>query len=183
MAEENEKNEEEEGGKKKGGKLGLIIMLVAILLAAGGGFAVYKMVIAPKFADEEMPAEPEEPTNPIPLNPINYEFAMSTVNLMRDSDGESGILLYQVSFECNDDLTQTTVDNYKPRFVNMINKLHASRTRDEVDDILQFQLSVQRQMKQRANDMLKELTPQDYEGPPMMVTGVYHISCMATDAP
>ena len=182
MAEDNENNAEEEG-KKKGGKLGLIIMLVIILIAAGGGFAVYKMFIAPKFADEEMLPEPEEPKNPIPLMPFNYEFAMSTVNLMRDSDGESGILLYQVSFECNDELTKITVETYKPRFADMINKLHASRTRDEVDDILQFQLSVQRQMKQRANDMLKEMTPEDYEGPPLLVTGVYHISCMATDAP
>ena len=177
-----EKEASEETPEKKGGKMGLIIGLVAIVIAAVGGFAVYSMVIAPMLAPEEGEVIVEE-VNPIPTMPVNYPFEVAMVNLMRDGDESAGVLMFEVTFECANETTKTIIDTYKPRYVDMLNKLHSSRTRDEVDDILQFQLSVQRQAKQKANDMLKQMTPPDFDGDPPMVTGVFHVSCMATDAP
>lgn len=182
MAEENETAEEGEETTKSGGKSGLIIALVAILLAAGIGFAVYMFVLKPKLPDENtMPEEPVKPANTIPQDPKNHTFAMATVNLMREGDESAGILLYQISFECANERTVDFIMTYEPRFIDMVNNLHASRTRDEVDDILQFKLSIQRQIKQKANDMLDQMTPDDDEGDPPMVTGVFHNTCMAND--
>ncbi len=179
MAEEKEASEDK---VKKSGKMGLIILLVLLLLAVGGGLAVYKFVIAPKLADDNGEMNPPPPVNLIPPAPVNYPFDMSTVNLMREGDAAAGILMYQISFECLNLETSEIIELYKPRFVNMLNQLHASRTRDEVDDILLFQTSVQRQALQKANDMLEQMKLPDSEME-LKVTGVFHERCMATDAP
>ena len=130
-----------------------------------------------------MEVEPVDPTSIIPPTPVNHTFDMVTVNLMRKGDESAAILLYQISFECANEATLGFITAYEPRFIDMINNLHASRTRDELDDILQFKLSVRRQAKQKANDMLAQMIPENYKGDIPMVTGVYHKQCMATDAP
>lgn len=183
MADENETSEEVEEEVKKGGNLGLIIALAAILIAVGGGLAVYQFVIVPKFAVVDTGDEPVAPINTIPDQPVNHTFDMATVNLMREGNESAGILLYQISFECTNDATIGFITTYEPRFIDMLNNLHASRTRNEVDDILQFKISVQRQAKQKANDMLQQMMTENYDVDIPMITGVFHVQCMATDGP
>ena len=176
MAEE--AKEPEGGGESKGGKLGLILMLAVMLLAIGGGLAVYFMVIAPKFADPGEVDVVEDPTDFIPTAPQYVKFDPSYVNLMREGDANSATLMYQVTFECADAMTLAKVEAHKARFVDMLNKLHGSRTMDEVDDIVAFQESVQRQAKQKANDLLKRLAEGDELGQDYVVTAVFHEQCM-----
>lgn len=179
MAEENEAVEEE---TPKSGKKGIIVPLVLLLVALGLGLGVYKFIILPKLPVEGEMETSAEPEDTIPLMPVNLDFEMSTVNLMREGDQAAGVLLYQVSFECANQETFDLIQMFQPRFVDMVNNIHASRTRDEVDDILQFKISAQRQIKQKANAILQQLLPEDYAGADLEVTGVFHGSCMAHDS-
>lgn len=171
--------------KKSGGKLGLILMVVGLLVAVGGGLVVYFLVIAPRFAaDETVVEDPMEPKDVIPQNPVYYSFDAAYVNLMRDGDGPASTLLYKVNFECSDQATHALVHAYKQRFVDMLNKLHDSRTRAEVDDILLFKESVQRQALQKSNDILQQIIPPDVKEKDRSmyrITAVLHDQCMVAD--
>lgn len=182
----------EESGedKKSGGKLGLILMVAGLLIAVGGGLAVYFLVIAPKFAVEDGTAEgPTEDGDSIPFRPVYYSFESSFTNLMRDGSGAASTLLYQVSFECSNQGTSDLVDAYKLRFIDMLGKLHDSRTRAEVDDILLFKQSVQSQALQKSNAILerivtglienKEVKEKDRSA--YRITAVLHEKCAVAD--
>lgn len=176
---------EEVAEEKKSGKLGLILMVVGLLVAIGGGLGVYFLVIAPKFVvDEDVADEPEDEYF-IPMNPVYVYFDAAYVNLMRDGDDPASTLLYKISFECSDQDTATLIEeSYKSRFVDMLNKLHDSRTRAEVDDILLFKESIQRQALQRSNDLLQRMIPESIKGEDRAayrVTAVLHEQCMVSD--
>lgn len=182
MAEE--ANKPEGGGEEepKGGKMGLILSLAVMLLAVGGGLAVYFLVIAPKFADPVEEVVETDPTDFIPSSPEYVSFEPAFVNLMREGDSAAATLLYAVQFECADLATAQLIEGHKARFTDMLNKLHGSRTRDEVDDIVAFQESVQRQAKQKANDLLKRLAENsDAPDAVYVVTAVLHNQCMVSE--
>jgi flagellar basal body-associated protein FliL len=170
--------------EKSGGRLGLIITIVGILAAVGGGLGVYFFVIAPMFAVEgEMTGELDDGKEVIPLIPGNVVFDMATVNLMRDGDNAAATLIYKINFECSDDITVGLIETYKPRFIDMLGKLHDSRTRAEVDDILLFKESVQAQAMQKGNDLLQRLVPEEMDASMYRITAVLHEQCMAMDPP
>jgi flagellar basal body-associated protein FliL len=175
--------EEVEDDKKSGGKLGLIMMVVGLLVAIGGGLSVYFFLIAPRFSGDEEAVEVDE-GDTIPLYPEYVVFDDAFTNLMRDGDGPASTLLYKVSFECATLETAELVTAYKARFIDMINKLHDSRTRAEVDDILLFKESVQRQALQRSNDILQRIIPQEVKKKDRhlyRITAVLHEKCMVAD--
>lgn len=173
-----------DGGKKSGGKMGLILALVAVLLAVGGGLAVYFFVISPKLApgEEGDVAEVEEPEDFIPLNPVFFPFDQAITHIMREGDGASSMLMYKVTLECTNDATALRIETHRARFVDMLDKLHGSRTRDEVDDILSFKASIQRQALQKSNDILKRVTT-DEDKEPLRVTAVFHEQLAVSDPP
>lgn len=184
MADETPEDNQEGGGAPGGSRLGFLLPLGVILLAVAGGLLVYYFVIAPKFADPGEVEVVDDPTDFIPEVPQYYEFEPAYVNLMREGDDAADTLMYAVTFECADTATLTMVETHKARFTDMLNKLHGSRTREEVDDIVAFQESVQRQAKQKANAMLTELDQNSEmaEGP-FVVTAVFHTQCMVAESP
>ena len=120
------------------------------------------------------------------MDPLYIRFDDAFTNLMRDGDGPASTLLYKVTFECSNIETHDLINKYKTRFVDMISKLHDSRTRAEVDDILMFKEGVQRQALQRSNDILRKIIPEDVkekDRAEYRVTAVLHEKCMVADSP
>ncbi|MFP6584046.1 MAG: hypothetical protein VCD00_16015 [Candidatus Hydrogenedentota bacterium] len=185
MAEEvNEETAEEAAAeeKKSGGKIGLILIAVALLVAVGGGLSIYFFVIAPRLAppiDEDMFAI-DGPEEYIPEFPQFVYFESSFVHLMREGNGPAAILLYKVTFECENEATVFEIETHRARFIDMLLKLHGSRTREEVDDILIFEKSIQSQILQRANDILKRIS-QDSDGASPKITAIFHEQLHAQD--
>ncbi len=184
MAEET--NEETENqASKKGGLMGKLIPLAAVLLFLIVGAAVYMFVISPRLAadpSDEAAAQDMESTNSdLPLQPAMVVTLDSNfVNLMRDGDSPAPMLIYGVKLECNDQATLDLVVANQHRFEDMIMKLHDSRTRDELDDILAFKESVQKQALQKANDILKRLQG-DNPAENVKITKVLHYQLAVQD--
>jgi hypothetical protein len=84
----------------------------------------------------------------------------------------ASILVYGVSVECNNAETATLVQTHLARFVDIINKLHDSRTRSELDNTLLMKESIQRQAVQKSNDLLRRL--QEKPRDDIKITAVLH---------
>ena len=154
----------------KGSILRFIIPAVLILAAAAGGGATYLFVLAPMLHPEEHPteeetgghgqgAEGEDDEEEISLHSAVVSFDEQNVNLNREGDLPAAIMVYKVSLEVSNPETQLIVDapNFKPRFLEKIQKPHLSKTRAEVDDAKVFQASSARVIKQQCNDLLRRL--------------------------
>jgi len=184
MAEEtNEEGQEQE--PKKGGMLGKLIPLMAVLVFLGIGAALYLFVIAPRLVDDTTDAaaaeEMDNPDGDLPAQPAMVVTLDSNfVNLMRDGDSPAPMLVYGVKLECNDQATMDLVVANQHRFEDMIMKLHDSHTRDELDDILAFKESVQKQALQKANDILKRLQG-DNPAENVKITKVLHYQLAVQD--
>lgn len=174
MAEEEKEQQPEpqpEPGKGIGGLIRMGIVAFVVLGAAVGGFVTFKFVLAPMLAEEDGATE-AEPKTTIPLNPVIIAFDDSFVNVMREDDAPASTLVYGVTLECNNQITADVVDAYRPRFIDMIGKLHDSRTRAELDDVLSLKESIQRQALQKCNAMLKSM--QETPDPEIRITAVFH---------
>ena len=154
----------------------LIVVAIVLALAGGGGFFVYRFVIAPRLATDN--GAPEVVADEIPAMPINVEFPQKFVNIMRVANEPASTLVFQVTLECNNQQTADLINMHKIRFEDMIIKLHDSRTRDELDDVLALKTSIQRQAKQKSNDLLQRLGAPEGE---MQVTEVFHNLFMVQD--
>ena len=143
------------GGRGMLVRIGLIVVLVA--LAAGGGWATYRWGIGPMLSDEV--AEEDEPKGPmIPDNPVMVRFDDSFVNVRRVADDlPAATLLFGVTLECATQKTADIIEIYRPRFVDLINKLHDSKHREELDDVFVFKRDVQSRALQQCNALLKEI--------------------------
>lgn len=169
------KAEEQKGEEKPGGNplVPIIIAAVVLSIAAGGGFGVYRFVLAPRLAVQD-PGEADStlPDDTIPKSPVSLQFDQKFVNLVRDGDGPAAILVFQVTLECANQATFDVIAMHRIRFEDMLIKLHDSRTRVELDDTLALKTSIQRQAKQKANDLLQRL--QAKPNPENRITGVFH---------
>lgn len=181
MSEEaNESQENQEGSGGRSPLVSVIVSVIVLALAAGGGFAVYQFVLAPRLAADGEDTEPAEmASDAIPVNPVNVQFDQRFVNVMRDNDEPAAMLVFQVTLECSDQITANIIDLHRPRFEDMLIKLHDSRTRDELDDVLALKSSIQRQAEQRANDLLDRLLHES--AAEHRVTDVFHNLFMVQD--
>lgn len=151
----------------------LIVLAVVLLVAAGGGVATYWFVLAPMLSEDGGEVV-EAAEREIPLHPVYVAFEDRFVNvIMDDPDVPASTLVYGVTFECNNQLTADLINAHLPRFVDMINKLHSSLTRDELDDTLLITESIQRQALQKANDILRKIQG-EAGSPEIRVTAVSH---------
>lgn len=169
------KTEEENVEEKAGGNplIPIVIAAVVLLIAAGGGFGVYRLVLAPRLAvDDPGGDDPTLPDDTIPPNPVSLQFDQKFVNLVRDDDSPAAILVFQVTLECANQVTFDTIVKHRIRFEDMLIKLHDSRTRAELDDTLALKTSIQRQARQKANDLLRRV--QAKPDPENQITGVFH---------
>ncbi len=183
--------EVETAAAPKGSILRFIIPAVLILGAAAGGGATYFLVLAPMLHPEEhapADAEPghghgtdEEVEEPISLHSVVVPFDEQNVNLMREGDLPAAIVLYKVTLEVSNPETQLIVDapNFKPRFLEKIQKPHLSKTRAEVDDQTVFQASTARIIKQQCNDLLRRLQEEPKEE--NRITAVFYDKFLVID--
>ncbi len=179
MADDAQKEQDapEEAEEAKGGNpLFFIIVVVLVLLIAGvAGFLVFRMFLAPKLVVEEDTGEVDGGAMQldIPENPQPMTLDTHFVNVMRDAGEPASTLVFQVTIECANLETFALVDMHKSRFEDMITKLHDSRTRDELDDVLQLKNSIQRQAVQKSNDLIKRLQLGE-PNPEIRITAVFH---------
>lgn len=181
MAEEvDEGQEPQEPVAKKGGGIAKIAVPVLIVIVAGvGGFATFRFVIAPMLATSDE-VHIDEPASELPVTPTMVVLESSFVNVIREGDLPASTLLFGVTLECNNQATADLINAYLPRIIDMINKLHDSRTRAELDDVLVLKESIQRQALQKCNDVLKRLQPKP--DPAIKVTAVFHHSFAVQDS-
>ncbi|PCJ57690.1 MAG: hypothetical protein COA73_10610 [Candidatus Hydrogenedentota bacterium] len=184
MAEEVDEDVQEQS-PKAGGIVGKLVPLAAVLVFLVVGAAVFMLVISPMLSDEE-PDETEDMASEtqgdeFPLQPaMVVTLDSSFVNLMREGDSAAPMLIYGVKLECNDQATLDLVVVNQHRFEDMVMKLHDSRTRGELDDILAFKESVQRQALQKANDILVRLQG-DNPAENVKITKVLHYQMAVQD--
>lgn len=173
---------EEEPEKKSSGALGKIILVLGVVLVAAiGGLGTYLLVLKPMLeeAAEVLVSEQASGEDPIPIAPVMIEFPQTPVNVIREGQAPAATLLFGVTLECENEATAVLVRMHQARFVDMINKLHDSRTRSELDDVLVMKESIQRQALQKSNDILMRL--QDKPDDIIRVTSVLHHTFVVQD--
>jgi flagellar basal body-associated protein FliL len=184
MADKKEKQAEvpQKGG---GGGMGRLIMMAGVVLVAAiGGLATYLFVLAPVLKDPaaehgEAHAEEHGEEDHVPHHAEMIELPTVVVNVIREGDGPAPYLQFGVTLECSDHATAQLVERYKARFVDIINKLHDSRTRKELDDTLLIKESIQRQAMQKTNELLKKL--QEKPSDDVKITAVLHHTFVVQD--
>ncbi len=173
---------EEQPEEESSGALGKIVLVLGVVLvAAVGGLATYVFVLKPMLeeAAEVAASEQASDEDPIPLAPVAIEFPQTPVNVIREGQSPAATLLFGVTLECENEVTAQLVRMHLPRFVDMINKLHDSRTRDELDDVLLIKESIQRQALQKSNDILMRL--QEKPNDIIRVVSVFHHTFVVQD--
>lgn len=156
------------------GGLGKILLPVGlVLVAAIGGLATYLFVLSPMLSKEGATVEAKTTTDELlPASPQVINLPDGFVNVIRDGEMPAAILVYGVSIECNNAETAAIVQAHLARFIDIINKLHDSRTRSELDDTLLMKESIQRQAEQKANDLLRRLQKEPKDD--IKITAVLH---------
>lgn len=180
---EAKKKAEPQAEAPKGGGMGRILMLVGVvLIAAIGGLATYLFVLAPVLkdpaAEHEAKAEDTD-EHALPEHAAMVELPNVVVNVMREGDAPAALLSFGVTLECNNEETAHLVEEHKARFVDIINKLHESRTRKELDDTLLIKESIQRQALQKVNELLRKLQHEPEES--VKITAVLHQNFVVQD--
>lgn len=179
MSEETAETQEQPSAKGGGGIFKLAMMALIVLVAAGGGFATYQFVLAPMLA----PPATEEETEPreyVPLNPVAMDFQDNYVNVIMEEPGiPASTLVFAVTFECNNQETYDFIDMYMARFTNLVNNLHESTRRSELDDLREFEKGVQRDAMRQANALLQRVQAEPKDD--ILVTGVFHRVLMVED--
>ncbi len=173
---------EERPEKEDSGALGKIILVLGVVLVAAiGGLATYLFVLKPMLeeAAEVAASEQVSDEDPIPLFPVEVEFPQTPVNVIREGQAPAAMLLFGVTLECENQETADLVTKHQARFRDMLNKLHDSRTRNELDDVLLIKKSIQKQAKQKANDMLRRL--QEKPADNIRITSVFHHTFVVND--
>lgn len=168
-----------QGEQASGGGFGRILLVVAVVLVAAiAGLSTYLFVLAPmlKKPDAVVQAEVVEA---MPANPVFIEFPQTPVNVIREGEMPASTLLFGVTLECNNPETAALVQAHRARFVDIINKLHDSRTRSELDDTLLIKESIERQALQKCNDLLRRL--QDTPNDDIKITAVLHHTFVVQD--
>ena len=177
-----EEAKEEGPEPKSGGALGKIILVLGVVLVAAiGGLATYLFILKPMLeeAAEVVASERGPDEDPIPIAPVMIEFPQTPVNVIRDGQSPAATLLFGVTLECENEATAALVRLHQARFVDMINKLHDSRTRSELDDVLLIKESIQRQALQKSNGILMRL--QEKPADILRITSVLHHTFVVQD--
>ena len=173
---------EEQPDEKSSGALGKIVLVLGVvLIAAIGGLATYLFVLKPMLDEAAEVAASERASDEprIPIAPVAIEFPQTPVNVIRDGQAPAAILLFGVTLECENEATAELVRRHQARFIDMINKLHDSRTREELDDVLLVKESIQRQALQKSNDILMRL--QEKPAETIRVISVFHYTFVVQD--
>lgn len=171
----------EEGAEEKsgGGVSKILLVLGVVLVAAIGGLSTYLFVLKPLLDDTEVAIQ-VDPEDVIPFAPVELEFPQTPVNVMREGQLPASTLLFGVTLECENFETAELVTAHRARFVDMINKLHDSRTRAELDDTLLIKESIQAQILQKANAILARLQAEPSKS--IRITDVFHHTFVVQDA-
>lgn len=171
---EEEQQQEEVKEESSGGGIGGIIAIIGVLLVAAiAGVSVYLFVLAPRLdSGDDAVAGEDGDSGYIPAAPAMIEFPTTFVNVLREGEMPSSTLMFGVTLECENLETVALVEIHHARFVDTISKRHDSRTRSELDDVLQIKTSIQRQLLQELNDILERVQEEPDEA--IAITAVFH---------
>ncbi|HNV21276.1 MAG TPA: hypothetical protein PLB67_04415 [Candidatus Hydrogenedentes bacterium] len=166
---------------RKSSLVGLLIWLgVACMVAVLGALLLYFVMFRPRLAEDAAPVDAGSGDK---LNPntvtVDFDESVASVKMPQDSQLPASLLSFQVSLECNDQITAALVQKHIARFTDMINKQHEFRTRAELDDP-RVKTDIQKTILLEANTILKQLQP----GPPdpnIRVTAVFHKRFLVSD--
>ena len=162
-----------------GGGIGKLIFVIGVVLVAAiAGLSTYLFLLKPMLDDTNLAIQ-IDPEDMIPMQPVTVEFPETPVNVMREGEMCASTLLFGVTLECENPETAELVNLHRARFVDMINKLHDSRTRAELDDTLLIKESIQAQILQRANSILQRVQAKPSEK--IRITDVFHHRFVVSD--
>lgn len=148
---------------------------VFVLLAGIGGMLTYRLVLAPMLTTSE-DTEDGTPIEIIPLYPVHVVFEETFASVRREGDLPASTLVYGITLECWDQDTADLINLFKPRFTDMLNGLHESKTRSELDDASRLKDSIKKQGLQKCNDLLRQLGGDD-----LRVTAVLYTNFAVAD--
>ncbi|HIJ66288.1 MAG TPA: hypothetical protein HPP77_10100 [Candidatus Hydrogenedentes bacterium] len=155
-------------------RLGVIAAIV--MVAAIAALLIYGRVIAPMFAED---ADQSSANERIPSTAVSLEFEQSTTHMiMPEPDMPASYLAFKVTLVCANPRTAALIEKQRPLFRSTINNCHSFLHRDDCDDRA-LQESVQKQILQKANELLREL--QERPDPEIRVIRVVHEDWMVSD--
>jgi flagellar basal body-associated protein FliL len=173
---EEEQQEEESGGK--GGLIRLLAVLMGVvLMGATASLVVWKMVLQPRLVDAgPVVADTGPKILPDPFM-VPFDSAIATV-IMPSDDYLASILMYSIELECSDQVAMDLVTKHKARFIDMIRKLHASRTREVLKDPMTAE-NIQKQIVQESNAILMAILVENEAD--SRVTNAFHTQWFVKD--
>ncbi len=177
MADENQAPEPAQP-KQRSFLLRVVVPAASVLLVmAIAALALFKFVVLPRLTgDSETDTGLEY--DPIQIVAVPFDESYSAL-LMNDPDLPQSTLLYEVSFDCSNQITADLVTSHKAQFTNMLRRLHSNKKRDEVLDDPLLPETIQKQAVQEANSILIEL--QGNAIPENRIISVYHVQFYPSD--
>jgi flagellar basal body-associated protein FliL len=172
MAEEQQPEAAE--APKSGSLMKFILPAIIVVVAIIGAMLLFQLFVKPRLASSGNGSEEAAPPPSIPLEGVTVDFEEFTTNAKLDPDeeGAAALFIYHVALECSNQDVADLIGARKPRFRDIIGRVHEFRTRDELNDPL-LKKSIKKQVLQEVNQALTELLGED-AGPENRVTAVFY---------
>lgn len=183
MADDAKNDKQEAATDKKGMSPILLIGIVAgtaVLAAALVFVFLIKPLLNPAEPEDSMTNTSSNAEDIIPVDPRYVELPSNFVHVIAGKDMPMPVLVYQIDLECVDAATEALVNKYLSRIVDMVEQLHASRTREELADAVAIKSSIAQQAKQQINDFLRRAQG-DVVNEDIRVTSVLYKNFMVQD--
>jgi len=182
MAEEEQAEVEEGQQEEESGGKGRLIRLLAVLVGvvlfgATTSLIVWKLVLQPRLVDAGPIVEETGPKILADPFMVPFESAITTV-LMPSDDYLASILMYSIELECSDQISMDLVTKHKARFIDMIRKLHAGRTREELKDPMTAE-NIQKEIVLESNAILMAILVENEAE--SRVTNAFHTQWFVKD--
>ena len=173
MAEE-QQPEVAESAPKGGGLMKFILPAIIVVAAIIVALLLFQLVVKPRLASSGSGDEEAPPPPTIPLEGVTVDFEEFTTNakLEPDEDGPAALFIYHVALECSNQAVADVVSANKPRFRDIVGRVHEFRTRDELNDPL-LKKSIKKQVLQETNQALNELLREN-AAPENRITAVFY---------
>ncbi len=164
--------------KKKSMVRTIMVMAGVAMAAVIVALLTYQFVLAPMLSTEK---KPQVEQTGIGKGTVIVAFDQGQVQAVMPPEKQgqpASLVLFKVSFQCSNQATADLVMANQSWFTNMLRELHSGHQRDRLDDRLLLE-SIQRQVRVRANEILKQIP--GGEKPANKVINVFHDEFYAYD--
>ena len=172
MAEEQEP--EVAPAPKRSRAMRFILPASVVLFAACLALFLYNFFVKERLLGPSDATAQEDDALSTPTDTVTVDFEDFTTNAKLNSDegGAAPLFIYSVTLECSNQKVADIVLANKPRFRDIIGRVHEFRTRDELNDPL-FKKSITAQVLQETNQALNDLLRGE-AGPQNRITAVFY---------